>query len=125
MREKGFTLLEVMAAMSMFSILLAGTVPLFKSLAKRNQSMELRTGAIGAAQGVLDKLRNDDPATFPNTGSNTPVDVVVDGHTFSARTRYCVDTALCTSANTKHLTVEISYDGDLIYSVETVYAQLR
>ena len=56
MHEKGFTLMEILVALGLFSIISATMVPAFINHLKFNMSTEIRTGALSAAQIIFDDL---------------------------------------------------------------------
>ena len=123
--EEAFTLVEVLFAILMLSILIVGTIPVFQSLSKRNTAMEVRAGGMGAAQQVLDRLRQQDPPLMPTTGSDPVEDLTINNRTYQLTTSYCADTSLCTSINNRHLHISVDYRGEQIFEIETVYTRLR
>lgn len=122
--SKGFSLMEVLISMSIFSIVAASTVPAFLNQLDHNTQMELRAQAYAAAQQVLDDYRVLEVSTIPDSGSASPVTVNVAGRNFEATTSFCDQAALC-SLTTRHLTVAVQYQGEELYEVQTVYTQLR
>lgn len=123
--ERGFTLLEVMAAMLVFGLVLGGMAPVFGSVLKRNTDMEIRGGSIAAAQQVLDTLRLVDPNLLPSSGSNPAETVTIDGRDFLVTTTFCLEASFCSSINTRHLSVNVTHRGETTFEVETVFTQLR
>lgn len=124
MSRKGFTLVEILVAMGIFSVAIAAVIPAMLNFAKSNVSSEQRMGAILAAQQKLDELRLVDPATMPTNGSVVGSYDAGD-RSYSVTTFYCSNSTYCASATTRHLKVEVRYKNKLMYSVETVYAQLN
>ncbi len=124
MNRRGFTMIEVLVALSLFGIITAGITSVFVNHLKYNSVAGQRTGAIDAAQQQLDNLRKDDPTTMPVTG-NTTSSIVIGTRTYSVVTKYCTVSSYCSSVNQRHLRVEVSYIGTLLYVVETVYTKLR
>lgn len=123
-QEKGFTLLEVLVAISLMAIMLAGLPAAFVSFSQYNSRMELRTQALAAGQRVLDDLRMEDPQTLQSSGSTTD-SVVIDGRTFDVNVTYCVNTTWC-GLNSRHLSLEVDYNGEpSIVEIETVFTKLR
>lgn len=123
--NRGFTLAEVMVSFAIFAMLVTGIIPAFSSLVQRNSAMEVRSGAMNAAQIVLDRLRLQDPGSLPSSGTSAAETVSVDGRDFSVTTSYCVNSAFCASANNRHLTVRVRYKGEQLFDVETVFTRLR
>lgn len=124
MKQRGFTMIEVLISLGIFSIITAGVTSVFINHLKYNTVAGQRTGAIDAAQQQLDNLRKDDPVAMPTTGSSTST-ITIGGRAFSVVTRYCTNTTFCASLNQRHIKVEVSYRGTLLYTVETVYTKLR
>ncbi len=125
MKQKGFTLIEVMASIAIFSIVLAGIVPLFKTMMRRNTESEHRMGAIAAAERVLDDLRLQDPTTLPKTGATGPQNITVDEKTYQVITHYCENVAFCAPNNNRHIRIEVAYRGHTYFTTQTVFTQLR
>ena len=124
-RAAGFTLIEVMAALGLLAIVIAGMAPAFSSYLKQNYSVEIGTGALEAAQVKLDQLRALDPAALPSSGASAAENINAGSRTYSVVTYYCQTAAYCSSANTRHLRVEVSYRSRNVLGVETVYTKLR
>jgi prepilin-type N-terminal cleavage/methylation domain-containing protein len=124
-RESGFTLVEVLAALAIFGLLAAGMGPIFLQQLKHNRLAELTTEGMGAAQIVLDRLRTQDPATLPATGTGAPQTLLVGTHTYTVTPSYCENTSFCTSTTVRHITVRVTYAGQQVFQTQTVYAQLR
>ena len=68
--KRGFTLIEVLVALSLFAIVSAGVTPAIILHTRSNTESVIRAGAIAAAQFGMDNLRRQDPAGFPSSGSN-------------------------------------------------------
>jgi prepilin-type N-terminal cleavage/methylation domain-containing protein len=123
--ENGFTLLEVMAAMLIFGLILGGMAPVFSRLVKRNTQMEIRGGAIAAAERVLDSIRLEDPSTLPASGSDAVRTITIDNRDFAVTATYCADATFCSSSNSRHISVDVTHNGDRTFEVQTVFTQLR
>lgn len=123
--EKGFTLLEVFVALGVFLSVAGAMAPSFVFHLKQNTQNTWRTGAIAAAQGVLDDLRIQDPSTFPTSGSDPVQEVQIGTRAFQVTTSYCTVSAYCPSTETRHIEVEVEYRGKTLYTVETVFTKLR
>lgn len=118
-------MIEVMVALGLLAIVVAGTAPAFSIYLKQNHRAEIGTGAMEAAQYKLDQLRAIDPATLPSSGSTSAENIDAGSRTYSVITRYCQNASFCPSANTRHVRVEISYRSQNVLNVETVYTKLR
>jgi prepilin-type N-terminal cleavage/methylation domain-containing protein len=123
--SKGFSLIEVMASLSIFAIVMAGAVPAFILNLKYNTLSELRSSAAIAAQLKLGQLRFEDPQDMPSSGTSASEDVEVGSKTFQVTTSYCANATYCTTINNRHITVNVSYHGNEQYSVQTVFTKLR
>ena len=123
--ETGFTLLEVLVSISIFTIAALGMAKAFTDHLSVNTRSERRSEAIAAAQQVLDDLRTQDPATFPTTGAAPVVNVPFGERTYEVHVFYCTDDTYCSSANVRQLHTEVRLNGTIFYQVDTVYAQLR
>lgn len=124
-QNKGFTLIEVMATTLIFSVISASMASAFVSHLKLNTRNEIRSGAVAAAQRVLDDYRLINPTTLPLSGSTAAVDLTIGSRTYQATTSFCVNTAFCATGNSRQLTVVIRYRGQALYEAETVYTLLQ
>ena len=71
-----------------------------------------------------ERVRRLDPTTLPSSGSSTPETIAIDGYDFSVVRHYCIDASMCIG-NTRHLTTEVSFDGRIVYSTQTVFTRLQ
>lgn len=122
--EKGATLVEALVALVILGVALAGILPSFTTQLHSNARCEQRSGAVSAAQQVLDALRLEDPAAMPMIGTSAPQLIMVGELQYEVITRYCADNTYC-NTESRHLIVEVQRDGRTIYDVETIYTQLR
>lgn len=123
--ERGFTLLEVMVSLFIFSVVLAGMSPAFVAQLQQNTASEVKTEAIMAAQQVLDTIRLQDISSLPASGAGTATTLVIGNRSYVVTPTYCADVSFCTSAATRHIGVRVMYAGVLRYETETVFTQLR
>lgn len=123
-KQTGFSLMEVMASLMIFSVVLAGMGPAFVAHTRHNTQSELRIEAIAAAEQVIDNLRFTDPTQLPTTGT-TSQNISIGNRSYSTVTSYCLNTQYCASASNRHITVAVSYRNDPIFSTQTVFTQLR
>lgn len=124
-RDQGFTIIEVLVAITLFSIVSMGLAGGFVMQLKTNNDNAIRIQAISAAQQVLDSLRVSDPASFPSAGDDTARNISVAGRVFSVVISYCAIPSLCTAATTRHLRASVTYKGKKRYEVDTVFSQLK
>jgi type IV pilus assembly protein PilV len=100
MRRNGFTLLEVLIALLVFSLGLLGMAGLLAVSVQTNHSAYLRTQATFLAQGMADRMRANNLALWNGGGSVTKsaYDGTYDSTTAGAANT-CLGTASCTWAN--------------------------
>ena len=128
MNERGFTLLEVLISLVLFSVVSAGVLSSFGDHLRRNLESAVKTGAINAAEYKLDNLRRKDPSTLPSelNGDSPEYDTLtIGGRAYNLTTRYCSDATHCDSTRNRHIKVQVAYKGKEYYSVETVYTVLK
>lgn len=124
-QQKGFSLLEVLVSMGIFSIGALALAQAFSTQLNFNTTSERKSGAMIAAQRVLDELRVSDPVSLPSSGTSSPQTVTVGGRNYSVTVSYCEATPYCTSGNIRVLKAEVEFQNRSVYTVETIYAQLR
>lgn len=122
--ESAFTLIEILFALVLFGIATAAIYPAFHGHIRFNNFSEMRSASYSAAQILLDDLRLEEPSVLPSSGSDPAVDIQVGTKTFSVVASYCEDTTYC-DTETRYITARVSYQGEQIYEVSTVYTELR
>ena len=123
-RESGLTLLETLIAMVLLAVGLLAIVPGLVHFSDVTSSNELRSSAVQAARQLNEQTRRLDPSTLPTSGSSTAVPVTIGDYVFDVTQEYCRDSALCL-LNARHITTEVRFDGQLVYSTQTVFTKLR
>jgi prepilin-type N-terminal cleavage/methylation domain-containing protein len=121
---RGFSLMEVLFALVLFSIAVSALFPAFLGHVRFNNFSEVRSASYAAAQVVLDDIRLSDPSTLPSSGSDAARDVQVGPRSFSVVVSYCEDPTYC-DLETRFVTARVSYRGEQVYEVSTVYTELR
>ncbi len=121
--SKGFTLIEVLVALCIFSIVCVATAPAFINHASANTNSERKTTAINFAQNILDDLRKKDVTNLLSSGSEE-ITNTIDSKNLIAKVSYCTKSTYCSTAS-RHILVEVFFNDKNIYSVETVYTQLK
>ena len=119
--RRGFTLVEAVVAVAVFGILIAGVGGAFVGYLRVNTESEIRTGAVAAAQTVVDRLRGY--GAWPPSGSAQVV--TSHGREYEVELRhetYCQDGACLDRA--RMLEVEVRYGGRTRYQVSNVFTQL-
>jgi len=122
--QSGFTLIETLVALVIFSLVSAAMMPAFLSQLKFSHSSKIKTGAMSAAQQALDAVRVVNPETLPSGGATVTSTVNAGDYTYSVVLTYCNPTNYCTSRS-RYITAEVSYQGTELYEVSTVYTRLR
>ena len=122
--QHGFTLLEVLISLAIFSLLTAAFSPAMMSNVNHNQNMQEITNSIHVAQIVMDDLRFENPGDLPLGGQGDTQILEVHGKEYAATPFFCETAAYC-DAQTRHIRLEVAYEGEVRYEVETVYTQLR
>jgi len=122
--ERGITIMESMVSMAIFLIVSVGIAGGSASFMKLNTLNEQKSGAIAATQQAFDRLRFQDPATLPQSGTvNSGVSVA--GRNYQVRLSYCEKTTFCSALSLRHITARTYFRNTKLYEVETVYAQLQ
>lgn len=124
MREEGFTLVEVLVALFIFGVVMASASVAFISNLRHNTEAEKKMGALAVAQQILDDKRVQDPTSLPSTGAVTITSMPGMSTSYSASLTYCAKSQYCSSAS-RHLLLEVFYNGDKVYETETVFTQLK
>lgn len=124
MKESGFTLVEALVALAILGIVLAGIAPGFLLYSSTNTMNEVRSGAVAVAQRAFEFLRVQDPSDLPSTGTSAPQLMSVGANEFQVVTKYCVIPSYC-SAGTRHVVLEVSHAGRMVFTIESVLTQLR
>lgn len=120
--ENGFTLVELLVAISIFAIVMATVIQGITYNAQVNNMTEARGEAVVVTRQVLDDYRGR--TSLPSSGTETMQ--VTKGRTYSVVTRFCPPLAsggadpLCVGGRT-HLRVEVSYNNRRLLSTDTVY----
>jgi prepilin-type N-terminal cleavage/methylation domain-containing protein len=125
MRQRGFTMIEVMVALAMFGIASAMMATSMVQMQRVNHENEIRTGSYAAAQQVLDGFRSQNIGLLPSSGNGAVQNVVISGRTFAVTPSYCLTTSDCTSPNIRGIRVSVKYLNQVKYVVDTVYARLQ
>ena len=124
MNEKGFTVVEALISIFLLGVVLAGILPGLLTFLDTNTLSEEKSDAVAAAQVVLERLRLEDPATLPSSGSSSPQIVDVGGHEFEVVNHYCTVSEYC-GTDSRHIRVEVFYGGETLFEIESVYTQLQ
>jgi prepilin-type N-terminal cleavage/methylation domain-containing protein len=119
-RERGVSLLEVLAAMALFAIVASGTVALATQSIRRTLDNRQSTAAVLLAAQEVENLRTLD---YPAVASESYTQTVA-GQLFNVNTVVASDTPV---ANVKMITVTVSWTsiaGPRSYAVQTIYTDV-
>jgi prepilin-type N-terminal cleavage/methylation domain-containing protein len=131
MKNRGFTLIEVIFSLGLIAIIALSTFSSYQFFIRSNTENEIRTGAMQAAQQVLDSIRAESINSLPGSSTATaqetpPRTITIAGRArpYSVAVTYCGIRALCTAPTTRHIKVEVSFDGRKRYETESVFSDL-
>ncbi len=148
-KNQGLSLVEALVGMTIFLIALGFMIPLLANNQLDVINREIDTGAISVSQRILDELRQsldelpaEDWATkLPLSGTKTKLplpypdgtdisSITELGKKYSANIIYCevvspATTNLNCDANTRQIKLQVNYNGQTIYTVETVYTKFQ
>ncbi len=124
MNGSGFTMIEALIALAILGIAMVGVLPAFQTYVDANELSEEHSNALAAGQTVMEALRQVRPATLPNSGSSATQTVNAGEHDYEVVAHYCRRTEYCSSTS-RHIVVEVSFAGEMIYELETVYTRLN
>ncbi|MBB6098243.1 type IV pilus modification protein PilV [Deinobacterium chartae] len=119
-RSQGFTLIEVLIALTVFGIAMMAIIPMFVSNMQMNSDSELRTQGAHLAQDYIEALRLKDPGAL---AAETKT-VNVGSRTFRIESEYCTKSSLCGSGS-KHILVKVRHNNEIVFQTETVFTQLN
>lgn len=122
--RKGLTIIEALVAIVILAIAMAALIPVFTRNAQINTRMELRSGAVSAAQYVLDDLRISQRSDW-NGAWPTSESVSAGSRTYDVAIDVCRagETGCLTTLDAKHIRLEVSHGGTTYYEVETVFTR--
>lgn len=121
--KKGFTIIEVLIAISIFGIVMGSLASASIGFTNWITKSERKVGAIAVVQRAIESLRDDDPAAMPTSGTVSET-VASGGRSFVVETSYCQNAAYCTTS-ARHITVTAKFAGTAIFKSQTVFAQLE
>lgn len=128
MNTRGLSIVEVVIALVILTIVLAGLLPSFIGNLQINNRTELKGAAVVIAQRKLEQLRRQDlTKTTLGTQTTGPTTEIAteNGREFSVNTTFCRDVSRCIGS-ARQIVVEVFYpknSASKLYEVETVYTQ--
>jgi len=148
-KDQGLSLVEALVGMTIFLITLAFMIPLLANNQLNTINREIETGAISVSQRILDEFRqslDELPAEYwatqlPLSGteaklplpypSGTDISSITElDKVYSAKIIYCEVVSPATTNpncddNTRQIKLQVNYNGQTIYTVETVYTKFQ
>jgi type II secretion system protein I len=123
---RGLTLVETLVALALLSVMALAVLPAFTSHADTNTRCEARADAVTLAQRQLEALRGRALSTMPASAATESATVAAGGRSYEVETHFCLDDQFCPPASpgSRHLTVEVYYQGQRLYDAATVYTEL-
>jgi prepilin-type N-terminal cleavage/methylation domain-containing protein len=122
--ERGFTLIESLLAIAILGIALVGMLPSMLTFADSNLRAEERSEAVAIAQEVMEALRQQPTETLLDTGDATVEIFLMGEREYEVEQHFCSIESYC-SDNSRHVVVEVTYGGETVYELETVFTALR
>lgn len=119
-KKQGFTLIEVLIALTVLAVVFSVSIPVFVSFAGINRRSEQTTVANNAARQSLELLRNVPISTMSNSG-NAAQNVTLDGHDLVITTYFCPETTPCNTTS-KNIKVEVKENGKVLTTINTVFS---
>lgn len=123
--ERGFGLMEVLAALSVVCIAGLALANAMLVNAANTRMSEERSGAVLAVQQVLDDLRSSDPQAMRTSGSDALQNVTIGPRTYAVQTTYCSPSTYCITQNIRFVHCQATLHGQIRYAVDTVFTQLK
>lgn len=120
--EQGFSLLEAMVSLLILFAMMAGLLPVFMTWRLNTVNNRIKTGAIAISQQVLDQLRQNanNVADWATDGTETDT-FEYEGREYTTQITYCNDDSRCSNTS-RQVQLEVIYNNDTVYTIETVYA---
>ena len=125
LKESGFSLLEVLIALLMFSIVILAASGAQNQYLRSNHEGQIKSEAAQVAQTVVDQLRQAEINTMRTSGSDSRRTIVMNSNrSYSVDVSYCTDSSLCPTSNVRQISLQVLRDGEVIYKTETVFTDL-
>ncbi len=122
-RTRGFTLVEALIGVAILGIVMAGVLPVFMNYMRVNSQSDVRSGAVSAAESVMDGLRQTSLGAWPASGT---VRTTSGGdRDYAVTILYCTSSMAYCASDTRQVEVVVRYHGKVYYDVQTVYTKLN
>ncbi|HMO02256.1 MAG TPA: type II secretion system protein [Oligoflexia bacterium] len=118
--QKGFTLIEIMAALFILGLIAAAVALGVQTMTKLNYRATVKSGAIWAVVKTLENARGLEPHSISSGTEN----VTLNGITYSVERIVCPAATAALYCNTMdmwELQIRALYQGEEMYSLSTIY----
>lgn len=122
-QRSGMTLVESLVAAAILLIVMASVMPAFISNLRTNSDSEVRADAVVAGRYVLERYRAANTRDIPTSGSEDDT-VTVRERDYAVTSYFCERGEFCTGES-RHIRLEVAYEGEVEYETETVYTRIR
>lgn len=122
-QRSGMTLVESLVSAAILLIVMASVMPAFISNLQINTDSEVRADAVVAGRYVLERYRAANTRDIPNTGSEEST-VTIRERDYTVTSYFCERNEFCTDES-RHIRLEVEYEGEVEYETETVYTRIR
>ena len=133
--QTGFSLIESIVSLLIFVITFSLATPLFVAQQKSNITNEIRTGAVSLSQQVLDNLRLETTLTLGETNESNITSlgksygysqfVCTGKPTVNTDNSVSCDTTVDVSNPMRYILLQVEYNEETIYTVETIYTDIQ
>lgn len=129
--EDGVTLIEAIIATIMFSLAIFTVVPTLSQFQLQAATNEDRANAVAISQQILDLIRLVDVESLPSSGTystlpdnSSTTNMAYRGQAYTASITYCQNSSLC-GTKARQIIIQVSQNGNALYSVETLYTKFQ
>ena len=122
--QSGFTIVEVLVALMIMSIVIAFSTASFVFSSRSNHNAEIRSEASQAGQTVLDEIRRLPVEQMRTSGTETRNVNVNSARRYSVQVNYCSNGTYCSSNEVRQMSVTVTRNNETVYKTETVYTNL-
>jgi prepilin-type N-terminal cleavage/methylation domain-containing protein len=120
-KNSGFSLIEVMVALTVLGVVFSLLIPMFISFSSINRRSEQRTVANNVARQTLELLRNSPILTMQSSGSVIK-NQTSDGHSLVITTSFCPTGTTQCNTTSKAIKVEVKENDQVLTTINTVFS---
>ncbi|WP_084050230.1 type II secretion system protein [Deinococcus hopiensis] len=124
-KSSGFTLIEVLVAMSVLSVVMAVLVSNLLANASLNRNVELKNDAVRLSEKYMEDYRRQGGYGALRTSSSSSV--VVNNYTLTVNSTFCpsdMPSDLQCDSNSVYIRLEVKYGSKLLQKTETFFTSL-